>query len=166
MTRYEIVPEQSTVWIDARSSVHPIHVEVDGLEGHVEVESNGDGLMLAAGTRVQVSVDRLESGNRLVDLETKRRIDVRRHPRIVGEATTVQRDGNGSLRLTGELTFHGVTTPVSGDVTLVADGGDVVVEGAQQFDVRDWGMEPPRLLLLRVEPVVDVRIRVRARKAQ
>lgn len=165
MTRYEIVPDESHVWIDARSSVHPIHVEVDGLEGHVEVESNGEGLTLAAGSHVQVAVERLESGNPLVDLETKRRVDVRRHPRIAGEATAVEVSDNGSLRMTGDLTFRGVTTTVTGNVTLAVDGDDVVVEGEQQFDVRDWGMEPPRLLLLKVEPIVSVRIRVRARKA-
>jgi len=31
------------VYIDARSSVHPIHSSTDGLEGFVELELDGDG---------------------------------------------------------------------------------------------------------------------------
>ena len=42
MTRYDIVPERSEVWIEATSNVHPIHSRTDGLEGFVDLEL-GDG---------------------------------------------------------------------------------------------------------------------------
>ena len=38
MALYTIIPERSRVWIDARSSVHPIHSTTDGLEGFVDLE--------------------------------------------------------------------------------------------------------------------------------
>ena len=43
MTRYNIAPERSHVWIDARSNVHPIHSTTDGLEGYVDLELSAEG---------------------------------------------------------------------------------------------------------------------------
>ena len=38
MARYRIDPKRSHVWIDARSNVHPIHTEADGLDGWLELD--------------------------------------------------------------------------------------------------------------------------------
>jgi hypothetical protein len=45
MARYTIIPERSRVWIDARSSVHPIHSTADGLEGFVDLDADDDTLV-------------------------------------------------------------------------------------------------------------------------
>ncbi|MGZ4793562.1 MAG: hypothetical protein ACXWBO_17045, partial [Ilumatobacteraceae bacterium] len=39
LTRYRIVPSKSRVWIEARSNVHPIHTEAEGLQGWLELDS-------------------------------------------------------------------------------------------------------------------------------
>jgi len=41
-----------------------------------------------------------------------------------------------------------------------AEGDRLVFEGTQIFDVRDWGLQPPRVALLRVHPEVRIRIRL------
>ncbi len=42
-----------------------------------------------------------------------------------------------------------------------ASGVDaLLLEGGQRFDVRDWGLQPPRLGLLKVQPDIDVRVRL------
>ena len=43
MERYTIDPQRSRVWIDAKSSLHPIHSESGGLEGFFEAEVLGGG---------------------------------------------------------------------------------------------------------------------------
>jgi hypothetical protein len=35
-----------------------------------------------------------------------------------------------------------------------------VLEGESTFDVRDFGMEPPKILMLRVHPEVNVRVQI------
>ena len=40
------------------------------------------------------------------------------------------------------------------------------LEGQSTFDIRDFGMEPPKILMLRVEPDVVVRIEVIAELEQ
>ena len=38
--------------------------------------------------------------------------------------------------------------------------------GQSTFDIRDFGMEPPRILLLKVEPDVTVRVEIVATKEE
>jgi polyisoprenoid-binding protein YceI len=67
----------------------------------------------------------------------------------------------------GELTFHGVTHAVEGEVGLRSlDEQTVEIEGHQVIDMRNFGLEPPRLLMLKVEPEIRVRGRVVARREE
>ena len=159
MTRYTIDPATSQVWIEGSSSVHPIHATATGLTGWVEV---GDGALAG---EVRIDVDRLKSGNALVDRETRRRIDAGRHPQIVGVVEAAERVGEGRFDVAGTVAFRGEVRRVTGEIQFPADGDMLVIEGRQTFDVREWGLEPPRLGLLKVHPDVDVRIRLVARRS-
>ncbi len=44
------------------------------------------------------------------------------------------------------------------------DDSTLQLEGESTFDIRDFGMEPPRILLLRVHPEVKVRVAIVATK--
>ena len=46
----------------------------------------------------------------------------------------------------------------------VVDDRTIRLEGQSRFDIRDFGMEPPRILMLRVEPDVVVRVDIVATK--
>jgi polyisoprenoid-binding protein YceI len=166
MTRYVIVPARSTVWIEARSSLHPIHGEADGLEGYLDVTVTDGRLDLSepAEMHVELPVDRLRSGNALMDREMQRRIDGQRYRTISGDARKVRElDADGRYRLIGDVTFHGATRTMEGNVRVAASGdGTVVIEGEQMFDIRDFNVQPPKVLMLRVEPDVRVRVRVTA----
>jgi hypothetical protein len=59
------------------------------------------------------------------------------------------------------VTFRDVTRSVEDYMTLTAvDDRTIRVAGESTFDVRDFGMEPPRILMLRVEPDVKVRVEI------
>jgi len=161
--RFRIVPERSAVLIDATSSVHPIASRTQGLEGFVECEVRDDGRIdVDAGLRGELSLDveRLRSGNPLEDRELRRRIDARRFPTIVGRITGLQATGDdGRFRVRGDVTFRGVTRSHEDEVALVlTDDGALKIDGRSTFDVRDFGMQPPRILMLRVHPEVRVTI--------
>jgi polyisoprenoid-binding protein YceI len=169
MARYEIVPDRSRVWIDARSNVHPIHSTSDGLEGWVELSPDGTGGLDPAVTpagSLRLPVSRLSSGNRLEDRELHKRIDARRFPTIDGVLTAMAPDGPaGAFRVSGDLTFRGVTRRCEDRMTVrVVDHRTVELAGSSTFDIRDFGMQPPRILLLRVEPTVEVRVAIVALK--
>lgn len=164
MTRFRIDPTRSRVWTESRSSVHPIHGEADGLEGEMDVQLLDGRLDLSVPPRIRLELDveRLKSGNSLYDGEMLRRIAARRFPTIVGEVTEMRElDSSDRYRVAGELKFHGVTRRQEGEVTVeVSNDRTLVVEGERTFDVRDFEVEPPKLLMLRVHPDVSVRVHV------
>jgi polyisoprenoid-binding protein YceI len=67
----------------------------------------------------------------------------------------------GRYHVRGDLSLHGVTKPIEGDVTLRAiDDETVEVEGEKVIDLRDFGLQPPKILMLKVYPDVKVRAKV------
>jgi len=163
---FRIDPRRSKVWIEARSSMHPIHGEADGLEGSIRADVADGSIDLSEGPKIQIElpVDKLQSGKKLEDAEMMRRIDARRYPTIRGETTEFKENG-GRYEVRGDLTFHGVTRQVEGEVTISApDERSLVIEGEQTFDIRDFGVDPPKILMLKVHPDVKVRVKVVAQQ--
>ncbi len=111
-------------------------------------------------------MDSLKTGNALYDRELERQIEVRKYPRIRGEILEVKEiEAGRRYRVKGNLSLHGVTKAVEGEVNLkVLDDGNFEVEGEKVFDIRDFGLTPPRILMLKVYPDVKVRGRVVAEK--
>lgn len=167
MATFRIASERSVVRINATSNVHPIHGEARGLEGEIEAEV-ADGQLVDAPSAMSVSLpaENLQSGKALEDRELRRRLDVRMYPTISGRSTSVERDG-ATLHVTGDVAFHGGTRTVSGDVTAsVPDDDTIVLEGAATFDIRDFGMDPPRILMFKVDPEVAVEISIVAERVR
>lgn len=168
MPRFRVVPDRSQVWIDARSSVHPIETRTDGLEGFLDLDVSEAGRVSAAAPpagRLSLPVDRLRSGNRLEDRELQKRIDARRFPTIDGVLTSLDTSGeDGRYQVKGDVVFHGVQRTYENEMTVQLDGDTVQLRGEATFDIRDFGVQPPRILLLRVEPEVTVRVDILAQK--
>jgi hypothetical protein len=170
VARYRIVPERSRVWIEARSNVHPIHSATDGLEGYVDLDLGADGGLDPAGEpsgKLSLSVERLSSGNRLEDRELYRRIDIRRYPTIEGVLRDIAPAGDGTYRVGGDVTFRGTARRHDDEMTIRAvDDRTIELAGSSRFDVRDFGMDPPRMLMLKVEPEVEVRVEIQAMREE
>lgn len=167
MTTFRVAPGRSQVWIEARSSLHPIHGEATGLEGSIEADVS-DGKLNLSDTpkiRIELPVDQLKSGKALEDKEMLRRVEARKFPTIRGEVREIRESPGGAYHMVGDLTFHGVTRTVEGQVTMQASDGTITFEGEQTFDIRDFGVQPPKILMLKVHPDVKVRVRVVAEQA-
>jgi len=162
--RYRIVPERSQVWIDARSSVHPIRSSTTGLEGWFEGGVDDGGRISLADTppraHLELPVALLSSGNELYDREMRRRVDARRFPTIAGDLAEMHElEEKGTYRVSGDVTFHGVTLRAEGEMAVTRpEPSTLRFEGSSVFDIRDFGVRPPRILMLQVYP--DVRVRV------
>src|SRR5215471_4031546 len=131
MTRFVVVPARSTVSIEAKSSVHPIHTRTDGLEGFIELAVDGDGHVDLARTptgRLSLRVDRLRSGNMLEERELRRRIDARRFPTIDGELIDMQpADDDGRYVVRGAVTFLGVTNEHQDEMAISFDDDTIML---------------------------------------
>src|SRR5262249_34214897 len=162
LARYEIVPERSHLWAEARSSFHPIRVQTSGFRGYLEASAVEDRISLGLPTRVEIESQRLKSGNGLLDGELQRRLEVRKYPQVTGEVKSATALGAGDrVQLRGELTLHGVARMIEADVSVRAvDPQTIEVEGEKVIDMRDYDLTPPKILMLRVYPEVRVRARL------
>src|SRR4051794_33596012 len=163
MARYRIVSDRSGVVIDARSNVHGIHNRATGLEGFVDVAVLADGtvdLTAPVAAVLTLAVDRLRARNTLETAELRRRIDARGFPVITGRLDALRAAGAARTYLArGGVTFRGVTVAAEDEIHVSdLDDGSLRIEGTHEFDIREFGMEPPRVLMMRVEPVVTVRL--------
>lgn len=164
MTRFRVVPGSSSIDTEVRSSVHPIHGRATELTGVVEGEFDGDGRPLLDRPHrgwIEVAVESIHSGNRLTELEMQRRADVGRFPTIrfeVSRAWPV--NGSDRYRAAVSVTAHGRTQAFEEDFRVRRDGRRLVLDGQHTFDMRDFGVNPPRIFTLRVEPEVRVSVRL------
>jgi hypothetical protein len=164
MKRFVLDPERSAVLIDARSTVGPICFGSTGVTGSLYAALGDGGVSTETPPSGWLSIDMtgLSSGNKLYDAELHRRINSRRYPSAKVELKECTPSAPGwRYRLRGELTFHGITRRTEGTVQLEAASDDrIVISGEQVFDIRDFALPSPTMLMLRIFP--DVRVRLYA----
>jgi len=162
LTRYTLDSVRSCVWISGRSSLHPINTETRGITGWFEAASRTDGsldLSQAVAGELELAVERLTSGNQLYDRELRRRIDARRFPTIAGRLTRIVPDGSHpNYEVTGEVSFHGKTRTFGHGMQIEVNEEGVALTGEDVFDIREFGMKPPSMLMVRVYPEIAVRV--------
>jgi len=163
--RYRLIPDRSVVLIEVRSTVGPLAFGAIGVDGWVEAAVHGTTLQQTdspPAAHLEINVSGLRSGNRVYDAELARRIDSRRFPRATADLRECLASGPGNLfRLKGELTFHGVTRQAQGTVSVeVTPGRRLVISGDQAFDIRDFAIPSPTVLMLRIYP--DIRVKLHA----
>lgn len=161
---FRLVPERCAVLIEVRSTVGPLSFGTVGITGTVQA-AVVDGILRTDVTPtgcISIDVSGLNSGNKLYDAELLRRIDARRFPTATVEIRECAASGSASrYRLAGELTFHGVTRPAEGTVSIEAiNDRRLVITGEQVFDIREFAIPSPTVLMLRIYP--DVRVRLHA----
>jgi len=164
MRRFSLDPERSAVIIEARSTVGPISFGTIGIEGclYAVLEDGVVSTEVPPTGWLTIDVSGLSSGNKLYDAELQRRIDARRFPTATVEVKHCSRSIPGlRYQLRGGLTFHGITREAEGTVTVEALTDDrLVISGEQVFDIRDFEVPSPTMLMLRIFP--DVRVRLQA----
>jgi polyisoprenoid-binding protein YceI len=162
LTRYTLDSVRSCVWVSGRSSLHPINTETRGINGWFEAATRTDGsldLDQPVSGELELAVERLTSGNQLYDRELRRRIDARRFPTISGRLTRIVVDGaHPEYSVTGEVSFHGKTKTFEHGMRIEASDGGIALTGEDQFDIREFGMKPPSMLMVRVYPEISVRV--------
>ena len=106
---------------------------------------------------LELAVERLTSGNQLYDRELRRRIDARRYPTIAGRLTRIVPGAAPRVPVTGDVS----STARRGLRARHADRGarrGHPLSGEDVFDIREFGMKPPSMLMVRVYPEITVRV--------
>ena len=164
MSRFVIQSDRSHLKVRARSSLHPIH-GTGPLTGHVDAVVEAGRFDPAAPTTgsVELQIADLRGEDEHFDEEMKRRLDAHRYPLVVGTITKAlpSTNGDGRYHLVGDLSFHGQTRTVEGDVKVRFRGERYLqAEGTLQLDIRDFGIKPPKVFMLKVHPEIEVTVEV------
>jgi polyisoprenoid-binding protein YceI len=156
VTVYQVEPSRSLVCATIYSSLHSI--ERSGpISGEVDVTDGSAAEAIPVAGQLLLDLTTMVSSDRLYDRELETRLDIHRYPRVTARLTEVVPDGAaGCFRMAGELSFHGRTNEVHGTATVQVSADEVHLSGAMTLDVREFGIDPPKILLLKVKPVVDV----------
>ncbi len=138
------------------------------MEGYIDGELGADGLLDLASppaAHLELPVEKMSSGNPLYDREMMRRVDARHYPTISGTLSSLQATAtSGRYLAEGDVTFRGVTQKVADEVVLTTpQDGTIVFEGTHVFNLHDFGMDPPKIMFLRVFPEVTIKVRIVAK---
>ena len=170
LRHHSLIPERSAVLLSVSTSLGPVTFGANGLEGFIDVALQ-DGRIDADGSataHVELLVNRLTSGNSAYDGELHRQINVRRFPTVYLDLHAVAPvDGESStFQVSGEVTLRGVSVAAQGVVAVDRpEPGLLVVSGEDTLDISDFGIPPPGLFLIKIDPEVKVRLHLEARAA-
>lgn len=168
---FQVVTAESTLETEVRSSVHPIHSRSTQLSGRVEGSFDEEGrpdLGQPHQAHIELPVRSVASGNRLNDGEMLRRVEAQRYPTLafdVAEVREVEGGHDGAYVGTITVDAHGRTRRQEVTFRLAVDGDRLTVDADHAFDMRDFGLQPPRLFALKVEPEVRVKVHLVARES-
>lgn len=167
--RFDVASAESTLLFEARSTLHPVHGHAAELTGYVEINAEaGDALDAGPPPKMHVEfpVEQLRSGNALQDREMWKLVNSKTFPRIAADLRDfAPASGAGRYRASGDITFVGRSRRYSGEVTVDRAPQRITIDGEIDVDIRDYNLRPPNLVLVKVEPVVHVRLHLVAKRA-
>jgi polyisoprenoid-binding protein YceI len=167
--RYAVSSSESALTFQARSTLHAVHGKATGLTGYVEAAWNPDGTLAAQPApkmHVDFAVEGLSSGNSLQDREMWKMIDSKRFPRVAADLRDIRpAAAPGRYAARGDITIAGRSRTYDGEVALAHDGDRVTIDGELALDIRDFGLKAPNLLIVKVDPIVTVRLHLAAKAA-
>ena len=167
---HALVAERSAVLLNISTSLGPVTFGANGIEGFIEAAMGDDGIdaTVPPAAHLELLVNRLTSGNSAYDSELHRQIDARRFPTAyidLHEVVPVD-PGSTTFRVQGEVTLRGIAVPAGGVVVAeMPEPGLLVVSGEDSLNISDFGIPPPTLFMIKIDPEVKVRLYLEARTA-
>jgi len=153
----------------AKSTLHPVTGTANALEGFIDADWSADGLPVtqpAPAMHVEFPVEQLRSGNAMQDREMWKVVDSKRFPRISADLRQLSPAGTpGRYAASGDVTMAGRSRKYEGELSFARAAGRITVDGELNVDIRDFGLKPPNLFVIKVEPIVRVRLHLVALEA-
>ncbi len=155
----------TTVTVRARSSIHDTVTRWDKVSGTVEADP---GALDGGGTTATFTVDMaaFDAGDWLKNRKLKKDLAADRYPTAVfelREVTGVTQTGDAfEATAAGVIRYRDreVAVEIKGTGSMTA--GAIEAKGAFDLDIRGFGMEPPKVLMFKMEPEVTIEVTLRA----
>ena len=123
-TTYQIDPRHSSAGFGVTHlMISTVRGEFHGVTGTVVIDDSDVSKSTVSVTIDATTVDTREP-DRDKHLKSEAFFDVSKFPTITFQSTKIERNNDGSLKITGDLTIRGVTREIELDVTLQGRGMD------------------------------------------
>ncbi len=162
MTTYRIIEGKSHMVVRARSSIHDSETVWKKVTGTVHADSAN---LAQSGATASFTVDMrdFDAGDWLKNRKLKKDLDADSHPHATFELTGLEEvqqasDGSFEARALGTLSWRGRSVDVVAKGTGTLDDSHVEVKATFELDVTKLGVKPPRVLMFKVEDVVEVTV--------
>ena len=139
------------------------------VSGGLQVQSAGGSALKASGLHITVDLSTLQSQDKYATFQTYQRdffirtiyLETPQYPNADFKADSVTiADGISSaavsINVTGTLTVHGVSKPVTTQLQIQLNGAQLEAAGSMTVDMRDFNIMPPDISFTKAEPGVVI----------
>jgi polyisoprenoid-binding protein YceI len=167
---HTLIPDRSAALLSVRTSLGAVTFGANGLEGFIDASIDGDRVDGdgPASAHLELPVARLTSGNEAYDGELRRQINARRYPTAYVDLHTITPVDRrtSTFQVQGEVTLRGIIVPAAGVVVAeLPEPGLMVVSGEDTLNISDFGIPPPTLFMIKIDPEVKLRLYLEARQS-
>lgn len=127
------------------SASHPMH-DWKGISNQVNARILIDkSTNIISAAAVSVPVHTFNSGNSNRDSHMVEVTEAIKYPSITYQSSSIVQTGN-TLKLTGKMTFHGVTKIINSEAVLKVENKNYIVTGQFTVLMSEFNIDPPSLL--------------------
>lgn len=124
---------------------HPLHEwtgESDAVTSVIMVDADRNNISQVA---VTAKISSFDSKNANRDSHMIEVTDAIKYPSVTFASKSITKDGN-TLKVRGNLTFHGITKSIAFDAQVKKSGDQLTVTGGFPVKMTDYKIDPPSLL--------------------
>jgi polyisoprenoid-binding protein YceI len=149
---YEAIKGESSL---SYGMVHPMH-HITGVSRDFSCKVDLSPDTVSSQIKVSAAISSFDSKNSSRDSHAMEMVEAMKYPTVDFSSSVVKPEGDGYL-VSGNLTFHGITRPVSFHVTPKSAAGKVEIIGEFAVKLSDYKVERPSLLFVPIEDKLTIR---------
>ncbi|WP_223034107.1 YceI family protein [Hanstruepera marina] len=156
---------KSSMSIFGTSSLHDWEETVEEQSGTIKL--NTEGQISITALNISIVAESIKSGKSAMDKNTYKALDTKNHKYItfkMYESKKIIDLGNSEYQVivSGKLSVSGVTKTVDLSFKMKVTADTVTLEGEKTFNMKDYGIEPPKALLGTITTGEDVTIKFKS----
>jgi len=152
-----LAPE-SQLRVEGTSTVRGFSCEAKEINGAIQADPEASSVDIARlgtivrGVAVEIPVGSLDCGNGTMNDHMRKALQAKDHPtivfRVVSHKVTVAEDGKAAVDMEGDLTIAGTTKRINVSATAASGAGGVIqVTGSKELNMKEYGVNPPKLMM-------------------
>ena len=138
--------KESRVWLDGTSTVRSYTCNATKLDVAVVAESDESPATMVKSASVNVPVAQLECGNKTMNEHMRKALKAETNPQITWKMTSYEVQG-ANVVIKGKLTIAGKENAIELRGTGSAANNTLRFKGSKQFNMTEYGVKPPSLML-------------------